>query len=102
MTVHGRRMGRGLLVVAVLGALTAGCTVRTDERAAAPDGPTAATDAVEPDVTLAASPTSTGPSTTTTAPDRALPSTTTSTTEAPLTGWAATDAYLLRRIIGGG
>ena len=96
--------------VAALCVLVSACTVRTGERAAAPDGPTAGVDDVAESPTVAdpasgdrtSEVTSTGPTTTTS--DEASPrsSTTTSTTEPPLEGWAATDAYLLHRIIGGG
>ena len=88
--------------------LSTGCTVRTDSRAASADGPTAAAEESGAGPTVAAPSagdrtsevTSTGTGTTTTEPIGASSSTT--TTEPPLTGWAATDAYLLRRIIGDG
>ena len=110
MTVPGRRTRFGLVVAAVVCALSTGCTVGTAERAAAPDGPVAATDDVAADPVVAepsagdrtSEVTTIGPTTTTAGDTGTSSSTTTSTTEAPLTGWAATDDYLLRRIIGGG
>ena len=112
--VRGRRMWFGLVVVAVVCGLSTGCTVRTESRAASADNPSAAAEELGAGPTVAAPPggdrtpevTSTGTGTTTTEPTTepigVSSSTSTSTTEAPLTGWAATDAYLLRRIIGGG
>ncbi len=107
MTIRGRRRTVGAVVVAVVCALSTGCTVRTDSRAASADGPTAADESGADPTTVPTSVgdrtsevTSTGPGTTTTEPIRVSASTT--TTEPPLTGWAATDAYLLRRIVGGG
>ena len=110
MTVPGRRTRFGLVVAAAVCALSTGCTVGTAERAAAPDGPVAATDDVAADPVVAepsagdrtSEVTTIGPTTTTAGDTGTSSSTTTSTTEAPLTGWAATDDYLLRRIIGGG
>jgi len=112
--MRGRRRTVGIVVVAAVCALGSGCTVRTESRAASADSPIAAADDLGAGSATVAPPvgdrtsevTSTGASTTTTptstGPSRGSSSTTSSTTEPPLTGWAATDAYLLRRIIGGG
>ena len=108
--MSGRRTTVGVIAVAVVCALSTGCTVRTDSRAASAEGPIAAADDLGAGPPVAGPPagdrtsevTSTGPDATTTEPVRVSASTTSSTTEPPLTGWAATDAYLLRRIIGGG
>ena len=108
MTVCGGRTRLGLVVVAVVCGLSTGCTVRTDSRAASADGATAAAEESGAGPTVAAPSagdrtsevTSTRTGTTTTEPIGVSSSTT--TTEPPLTGWAATDAYLLERIIGDG
>src|SRR6478735_12610696 len=89
MTAPGRRTRFGLVVAAVVCALSTGCTVGTAERAAAPDGPVAATDDVAADPVVAepsagdrtSEVTTIGPTTTTTGDTGTSSSTTTSTTE---------------------
>ncbi len=93
------------LVATLLTLAAAGCTAGGGEQAASgdliasPAGGAATTEPRSPVEQEAAQAQAAAPATTI---ERALEEGAATTTSAPLTGWAATDAYLLRRIIGGG
>lgn len=102
--VGARRRPSSAVLAALVLSVLAACSVTTDEQAASDE-------AVSPPASMSvAAPTSAAgerrsETTSTTVVERGeRPRSTASTTTTlpPLRGWAATDAYLLRRIIGGG
>jgi D-alanyl-D-alanine carboxypeptidase len=104
-----------LAVIAVVASTTmaASCSIRTDDSGSLAGGavvaeqPPPTTEQFPADTTTTVDRSESSQSTAVTTIERSSttstkPYGTTTTTEAPLTGWAATDAYLKRRIIGGG